>query len=192
MSHQTALEQHLRLKSPQAWPDLVKTVNTYLNTMYTSSEATPMEIGAVTMQGHQQLCACCGKTGHVKADCRFKDAECRTCCKTGHLSNVCRSDSKGPSKGSGKMKGKDKGNDKACLCCGRKGHVKSNCKFKDEKRSICGKVGHLKAVCRAKAAHQVENKLGEEQEASADMVWAMMISQTDFRNSSENGSLASV
>ena len=116
MSHQTALEQRLRLKSPQAWPDLAKTVDTYWNTMCTSSEATPMEIGAVTMQGHQQLCACCGKAGHVKADCRFKDADCRTCGKKGHLPNVFRSGSKGASEGSGKTKGKDKGNDKTCLC----------------------------------------------------------------------------
>ena len=70
--------------------------------------------------------------------------------------------------------------------------MKSNCKFKDEKCSVCGKVGHLKAVCRAKTAHQAENEPGEEQEASADMAWAMMTSQTDFRGIIENGSLAQV
>ncbi len=37
--------------------------------------------------------------------------------------------------------------EKACLCCGRKGHVKRQCRFNDEKCSSCGKTGHLKAVC---------------------------------------------
>ncbi len=45
MSHQTALEQHLRLKSPQSRTDLAKTVGAYLSTMYTSGgKPTPMEI----------------------------------------------------------------------------------------------------------------------------------------------------
>ena len=47
-AHQTALEQHLRLRSPQGWAELTKSVDTYMSTMYASSEPTPMDIGAVT------------------------------------------------------------------------------------------------------------------------------------------------
>ncbi len=50
VSHQTVLEQHLRLKSPQSWADLAKTVDAYLSTMYSGGvEPTPVEIGAVSM-----------------------------------------------------------------------------------------------------------------------------------------------
>ncbi len=117
-------------------------MDAYLSTMYTGTETTAMDIGAVSAQ---TVCTCCGKMGHTEADCRFKDAECQ--------SNVCRSGGKGgKSKGNGK--GKDNNfsqrmyhgeiSDKAWLCCGCKGHVKSNCKFKDEKCSTCGRVGRLR------------------------------------------------
>ena len=73
--NQAALEQHLRLRSPQNWTSLVAIVDFYISTMYTSgAEPTPMEIGAVSMHT-DRACLCCGKQGHVKADCRFKDAE---------------------------------------------------------------------------------------------------------------------
>ena len=36
-------------------------------------------------------CLCCGKEGHVKSSCRFKDGNCDTCGKVGHLKAVCRS-----------------------------------------------------------------------------------------------------
>ncbi len=82
---------------------MVATVDSYLSTVYASgAEPTPMEIGAFSMHTDRP-CLCCGKLGHVKADCRFKDAECRNCSKTGHLSNVCKGTSKG---GKGKSKGK--------------------------------------------------------------------------------------
>ena len=162
ISNQAALEQHLRLRSPQNWTSLVATVDSYLQTMYASgAEPTPMEIGAISMHT-DRACLCCGKQGHVKADCRFKDAECRSCGKTGHLSNVCKGGGNNKGGGKGKVKGKTKGKDynkKVCLCCGKEGHVKSSCRFKDDKCATCGKVGHLKAVCRsALGTHQVDGK----------------------------------
>ncbi len=101
-----------------------------------------MDIGAVSAQ---TTCACWRKAGHNTAGCSFKDSECRTCGKAGRRSNACRSGGKGGnSKGKGKAKDKNfsqrmyhgESSDKACLCCGCKGHVKSNCRFKDEVLSL--------------------------------------------------------
>ncbi len=55
--------------------------------------------------GSSISCFCCGKTGHGRANCRFKDMACHGCGKTGHLIKVCRSQSitnRGKSKPPGK------------------------------------------------------------------------------------------
>ena len=44
-------------------------------------------------------CFCCGKVGHRRAMCRFKDAVCHRCGKKGHLRKVCRSKSAGRKQG---------------------------------------------------------------------------------------------
>ena len=69
-----ALEQHLRLRALQTWTVLCASVDQYLRTTVDSSTAqpTPMEIGAV-----MSTCACCGKGGHEKARCRFRNVKCR-------------------------------------------------------------------------------------------------------------------
>ena len=36
-------------------------------------------------------CLCCGKKGHAKAQCHFKDDECGVCGKAGHTTATCRS-----------------------------------------------------------------------------------------------------
>ncbi len=36
-------------------------------------------------------CYRCGISGHISAECRFKDAKCHGCGKTGHIRKVCRS-----------------------------------------------------------------------------------------------------
>ncbi len=78
VSHQTAFEQHMRSKNPQGRTDSAKTSDAYLSAMYSGGvEPTPMEIRAVSMQVERPSLYC-GKTGHVKADCRLKDAECKT------------------------------------------------------------------------------------------------------------------
>ena len=62
-----SLEQHLRLRAPQSWTVLCASVDQYLRTTVdSSSQPTPMEIGAV-----MSTCACCGKAGHERAKCRF-------------------------------------------------------------------------------------------------------------------------
>ena len=47
-------------------------------------------------------CSCCGKTGHVPRDCRFKGAICHRCKKKGHLARACRG---GKMKPRGRMAG---------------------------------------------------------------------------------------
>ena len=102
-----ALEQHLRLRAPQTWTVLCASVDQYLRTTVDSgSQPTPLEIGAV-----MSTCACCGKAGHAKARCRFRNAKCRSCGKTGHLRAMCRQREKSagkssPSSSSGKSSGK--------------------------------------------------------------------------------------
>lgn len=42
-------------------------------------------------------CFCCGKTGHRKKTCRFKDYECDLCKRKGHLKVMCRDKTKASS-----------------------------------------------------------------------------------------------
>ena len=37
-----------------------------------------------------EACNCCGKVGHLKKNCRFKDRACNACGMNGHLAAVCR------------------------------------------------------------------------------------------------------
>ena len=81
-----ALEQHLRLRAPETFIVLCASVDQYLRTTVDSgSQPTPMEIGAV-----MSTCACCGKAGHEKARCRFRNSKCSNCGKTGHLRAMYR------------------------------------------------------------------------------------------------------
>ena len=81
-----ALEQHLRPRAPQTWTVLCASVDQYLRTTVDScSHPAPMEVGAV-----MSTCACCGKAGHEKARCRFRNAKCSNCGKTVHFRAMCR------------------------------------------------------------------------------------------------------
>ena len=91
-----SLEQHSRLRAPQTWTVLRASVDQYLRTTVdSSSQPTPMEIGAV-----MSTCACCGKDRHEKAWCRFRNAKCSNCGKTGHLGAMCRQREKSAGKSS--------------------------------------------------------------------------------------------
>ena len=46
-----------------------------------------------------KTCTVCGKTGHVRADCKLKDVECKNCGKTGHIAKLCRAPGGGAAKG---------------------------------------------------------------------------------------------
>ena len=111
-----ALEQHLRLRAPQTWTVLCASVDQYLRTTVDS--------------GSMSRCASCGKAGHEKARCRFRNAMCSNCGKTEHLRAMCRQREKSvgkssPSSSSGKSSGKgsaSRGSTDKCYCCGQVGH----------------------------------------------------------------------
>ena len=135
-----SLEQYLRLRAPQTWTVLFASVDQYLRTTVdSSSQPTPMEIGAVV-----STCACCGKAGHERARCRFRNAKCSNCGKTGHLRAMCRQRDKSagkssPSSSSGKSSGKDdtsRGNTDKCYCCGQLGHRRPDCSRRNENCSL--------------------------------------------------------
>lgn len=42
------------------------------------------------VQPDSENCRCCGKRGHLKQSCRFRNESCRVCNKVGHLEAVCR------------------------------------------------------------------------------------------------------
>jgi hypothetical protein len=41
-----------------------------------------------------KTCNCCGRSGHLFADCYSKDRTCTVCGKVGHLANMCKKDTK--------------------------------------------------------------------------------------------------
>jgi hypothetical protein len=46
--------------------------------------------GRQQQQQQQMKCYCCGKAGHSKNSCKFKNEKCHVCGRTGHLRAVCR------------------------------------------------------------------------------------------------------
>ena len=179
-----ALEQHLRLRAQQAWTVLRAFVDQYLRTTAdSSSHPTPMEIGAVMSR-----CACCGKAGHEKARCRFRNATCSNCGKTGHLRAMCRQREKfagksSPSSSSDKSSGKggtSRGNTDKCYCCGQVGHRRPDCPRRHESCSLWCKRGHLSQACRSSggnaSAQAVEVDPAEsEEEREIQHVWALSV-----------------
>ena len=148
-----SLEQHLCLRAPQTWPVLCASVDLHLRTTVDSgSQPTPMEIAAL-----MSTCACCGKAGHGKARCRFRNSKCSNCGKTGHLRAMCRQREKSagkssPPSSSGKSSrkgGTSRGSTDKCSCCGKVGHRRPDCPRRNENCSLCGKRGHLSHVCRS-------------------------------------------
>ena len=148
----------------KTWTVLCASVDQYLRTTVDSgSQPTPMEIGAV-----MSMCACCGKAGHEKARCRFRNAKCSNCGKTGHLRAMCRQheESAGkasPSSSSGKSSGKG-----------------GMSRGSTDKGYCCGQVGHLSHVCRPSggnaSARAFEAEPAEpEEEREIQHVWALSV-----------------
>ena len=174
-----ALEQHLHLHAPQTWTVLCANVDQYLRTTVGSgSQPTPMEIGAV-----MSTCAYCGKAGHEKARCRFRNAKCSNCGKTGHLRAMCRQREKSagkssPSSSSGKSSGKgsaSRGSADKCCCCGQVGHRRPDCPRPNESCSLCGKRGHWSHVCRSSSGNDEVEPAEPEEEREIQHVWALSV-----------------
>ena len=53
-----------------------------------------------------------------------------------------------------------------CFCCGKKGHLVSQCRFRTYRCHKCSKVGHLQAVCPGDKTTQEANKKVEKQQES--------------------------
>ena len=178
-----SLEQHLRLRAPQTWTVLCANVDQYSRTTVDSgSHPRPMEIGAV-----MSTCVCCGKAGHEKARCRFRNAKCNNGGKIGHLRAMCRQREKSAGKSSpsssGKRSGKvgtSRGSADKCYCCGQVGHRGPDCPRRNENCSLCGKRGHLSHVCRSSggnaSARTVAVEPAEpEEEREIQHVWALSV-----------------
>ena len=60
--------------------------------------------GKSAKQKFSGTCFCCGKVGHRRAVCRFKDAVCHGCGKKGHLRKVCKSKSTAAGKRQGQQR----------------------------------------------------------------------------------------
>lgn len=69
-------------------------------------------VNAVNME--QLKCYCCGKRGHVKRECRYRNAGCKECGRSGHLASQCHSRERlgGKPKRSDSKKNKKKWNSK--------------------------------------------------------------------------------
>ena len=173
-----SLEQNLRLRAPQSWTVLCASVD-----QYSCSQPTPMEIGAVV-----STCACCGKAGHEKVRCQFRNAKCSNCGKTGHLKAMCRQRERSagkssPLSSSGKSSGQggtSRGNTDKCYCCGQVRHRRPDCPRRNESCSLCGKRGQLRQVCRSSggnaSARAVEVEPAEpEEEREIQHAWALSV-----------------
>ena len=183
-ARERALEPHLRLRAPQNWTVLCVSVDQYLRTTVdSSSQPTPTVIGAVVSS-----CACCGKAGHEKARCRFRNAMCSNCSKKGHFKAMCRqrensAGKSSPSSSCGKSSGKggtSSGNTDKCHCCGQVGHRRPDCPRRNGSCSLCGMRGHLGQVCRSSggnaSARAFEAAPAEpEEEGEIQHVWALSV-----------------
>merc|ERR1711865_1337523 len=89
-----------------------------------------------------RTCSCCGKEGHMKAECPMKDKQCDLCGMIGHLRVTCRQGVPDP------VNVERATPDNACHCCGKLGHRKADCPAKDKQCALCGQFGHLRSTCR--------------------------------------------
>ena len=184
-----SLEQHLRLKAPQTWAVLCASVDQYLRTHVDSVQPAPMEVDAV-----MSTCACCGRSGHEKAQCRFRNSKCNKCGKTGHLKKICTQREKSVSKSSSsnsynKSSGKNStncGNTVKCYCCGQVGHRRPDCPHKNESCSRCGKRGHLSQACRSDSVGyssarvvEVSDEPGDEECKEIQHAWTLSVCKAD-------------
>ena len=180
-----SLEQHLRLRAlhksarccVQVW------ISTCERRWTRAVSPRHWKIGAA-----MSTCACCGKGGHEKAICGFRNAKCSNCGKTGHLRAMCRQRDKSsgkssPSSSSGKSSGKggtSRGHTDKYYCCGQVGHRRLDCPRRNESCCLCGKRGHLSQVCRSSGgnanARPVEVEPAEpEEERVIQHVWALSV-----------------
>lgn len=59
-----------------------------------SSGQESSDIHKISKNHGSVKCHCCGKMGHIKPECKFKEEECFKCHKKGHMAIICKSNSK--------------------------------------------------------------------------------------------------
>ena len=153
------------------------------------AQPTPMEVDAVV-----STCACCGRSGHEKPQCRFRNSKCNNCGKTGHLKKMCKQREKfvnksSPSNSCNKSSGKNSancGNTVKCNCCGQVCHRRLDCPHKYETCSRCGKRGHLSQACRSHSggnsnarAVEVSDEPEDEECKEIQHVWTLSVCKAD-------------
>lgn len=55
------------------------------------TQQIPSSRNLMSQQHKKPACYSCGRVDHLRANCKFRNAQCHTCNKTGHISSVCRS-----------------------------------------------------------------------------------------------------
>ncbi|KAK9720588.1 Zinc knuckle [Popillia japonica] len=85
------------------------------------------ETVALMSRKHEIKCYKCGKTGHVKSQCKKKIIECYYCKKKGHVMKDCFYGNTGHVKSQCKKKTIE------CYYCKKKGHVMKDCFYKNQR-----------------------------------------------------------
>lgn len=69
----------------------VESVNAISHPQRPKTQAMVMESRGGRSAGTQVTCFCCGKSGHRREKCQFKEVRCYRCQTVGHLAKMCRS-----------------------------------------------------------------------------------------------------
>ena len=134
---QKAIEDGLRLRSPQAWGNVVEMVDKYLETMKANDEPAPMDIGSANAQygGHVSL---------VEQKPKGKGNQGERTMSMGRMG-----------KGGASVQ-------KYCYCCGKTGHSRAECWMKEKECRVCKKVGHMERTCyKGKGGKGMEAQRGQ-------------------------------
>ena len=89
------------------------------------------------------VCYACGKPGHVRPACKYKNATCYSCGTHGHIAPACREEIEESSCDYDD----DDDEDIICYACGKPGHVRPQCRYKDATCYKCHKHGHIAPAC---------------------------------------------
>ena len=70
-----------------------------------------------------------------------------------------------------------------CYCCGKKGHMSSQCCFHNYKCHKCNKIGHLQAVCPGDKNTRMEKQWNEKQQGTQNYTKIQQLQRDEVLNS---------